>query len=247
MTELLIIAVNKVNSPVKAVIKLIGLSGGSVNLIFENRLLTLSNSSFSDYLPAYGSQVYLINLSPQKESILPYRGNLLKDPGFEDTSSPGVPASCYAWNEGDRGATYFVDSRVHFEGGHSIRLVTPEENENSRLRFFPVSISKGRTYVLSIWAKADVESGKPEEGKKIPPRFELGLGEYGSKIFSPGNEWQQFVTSVTIPNDTISSSRANASLRMTGKGVAWFDMLQVFEAVDIAKSINPEFRKPLEF
>jgi hypothetical protein len=27
---------------------------------------------------------------------------------------------------------------------------------------------------------------------------------------------------------------------MPGKGTAWFDMLQVFEAVDINRSINPE-------
>jgi hypothetical protein len=32
-----------------------------------------------------------------------------------------------------------------------------------------------------------------------------------------------------------------------GKGVAWFDMIKVFEAVDIGRSINPEIKKIWDF
>ena len=70
----------------------------------------------------------------------------------------------------------------------------------------------------------------------------LALGDYGKKRFYPGDEWQQFVTSVTIPGDTIPSPRANVILRVPGKGTIWFDMIQVFKAVDIKRSINPEIR-----
>jgi hypothetical protein len=245
--KLMIMAVNTVNSPEKAGIRINGLTGGSVKVLFENRSVTMSSGFFSDYIPAYGSQVYLINTGQQKESEKPYKGNMIKDPGFEDIYSPGVPASCYAWNEGDRGATYFLDSREHFEGGHSLRLTTPKENEGSRLRFFPVNVSKGRTYILSIRAKADAEYDNPENNINGIPYFEIGLGDYGKEKFTPGNEWQQFVTSVTIPADSIPSSRVNVILRMPGKGVAWFDMLQVFETVDIRRSINPEFKKLFEY
>jgi hypothetical protein len=119
-----------------------------------------------------------------------------------------------------------------------LRLVTPQENKGSRLRFFPINITKGRTYMLSIWAKTDSGNNNSDI-----PYFELGLGEYGRTRFYPGNEWHQFVTSVTIPADTIPSPRANAILRMPGKGTAWFDMIQVFEAVDINRSINPEIKE----
>ena len=95
-------------------------------------------------LPAFGSQVYLLKIRPVKETVKPFRDNLIKDPGFEDIASPGVPASCYAWNEGDRGSTYFLDSREHLEGNHSLRMVTPQENKGTRLRFFPINISKGK-------------------------------------------------------------------------------------------------------
>src|SRR4030042_2865662 len=236
--QLLVIAVNKVNSPQKIDIKVSGPTLSTARVLFENRSVPVYSGTFSDYLPAFGSQVYLINTRPVREAVKPYKGNLVTDPGFEDISSTGVPASCYAWNEGDRGATYFLDSRENFEGNHSLRLITPQTNKGIRLRFFPVNISKGRSYMLTIRAKSDAGS----ELKGEAPCFELGLGEFGRTRFYPGNEWQQFVTSVPIPADTIPSPRVNAILRMPGKGTAWFDMIQVFEAVDINRSINPEIK-----
>ncbi len=247
--RLLVIAVNTVNSPQKADIRITGSTGSSAKVLFENRKVALSSGILSDNIPAYGSQVYLIDTKLRKDPVSAFRGNLIKDPGFEDTSSPGVPASCYAWNEGDRGATFFLDSREHFEGNHSLRLITPRENKGSRLRFFPVSVSNGRTYIISIWAKTDKTidnsaainlNGNPLKPSVNTLNFEVGFGEFGKKRFCPGDEWQEFVTTVTIPPDNMFPSRTNVILRMPGAGTAWFDMLQVFEAVDINRSINPE-------
>ncbi len=250
--QLLIIVVNKVNAPQKADLSIAVSTVGKARVLFENREISMSGGSFSDYIAAYGSQVYLINIKPLKKEVLTYRGNLVTDPGFEDMSSPGVPASCYAWNEGDRGATYFLDSREHFEANHSLRMVTPEENKGSRLRFFPVKINIGRTYIISIRAKTDIEPGNPAESNIRKDNstdhnpnstyFEIGLGEFGNTRFYPGSEWQEFVTSVTIPEEIILPSRTNVILRLPGEGTAWFDMLQVFEAVDIFRSINPELQ-----
>jgi hypothetical protein len=234
--QLLVIAVNKVNSTQKVDIYISGSTLSPAKVLFENRSVPVYAGGFSDYLPPYGSQVYLINTRSIKQVIKPYKDNLVKDPGFEDISSPGVPSSCYAWNEGDRGSTYFIDSRDHFEGNHSLRLVTPQENKGTRLRFFPIPIEKGRTFMLTIWAKTE----QSLNDKKDPPYFELGLGEFGKTRFYPGDEWQQFVTNVTIPADTIPSPRANVILRLPAKGTVWFDMIQVFKAVDIKRSINPE-------
>ena len=90
-------------------------------------------------------------------------------------------------------------------------------------------------------AKSDLTLDK-SNGK---PYFELGLGDYGREVFFPDNDWKQFITSVTIPCDTIQSDRVNAVLRMPGKGTAWFDMIQVFEAKDINRSVNPEIKNYL--
>jgi hypothetical protein len=239
--QLLIIVVNRMNSPVNFNLKISGITNVRARVLFENRIVSVNSGTLSDYLSAYGSQIYLMNTKPLIETIIPYKGNLTKDPGFEDLSSPGVPAACYSWNEGDRGSTYFLDSREHYEGRHSLRIVTPQRERGIRLRFFPVNIEKGQTYIISIMAKSDLTLDK-SNGK---PYFELGLGDYGREVFIPDNDWKQFITSVTIPCDTIQSDRVNAVLRMPGKGTAWFDMIQVFEAVDINRSFNPEIKKDL--
>jgi len=241
--KLMVIAVNKAGSPQRVDINISGAVPGQARVIFENRSIRLNGNTITDWLSAFGSQVYLLALKPVKESVKPFKGNLITDPGFEDMSSPGVPASCYSWNEGDRGSTYFLDTREHPEGTHSLRMITPKENGGTRLRFFPIRIEKGKTYILSVWAKTDPEMNPDKKA----PVFELGLGDYGRKKFIPGQEWKQFVTSVTIPGDSIESPRVNTVLRMPGKGVAWFDMIQVFEAVDIGISVNPEIMKIWEF
>ncbi len=248
--QLLILAVNKANTPLKAEIRISGWGFRSARVLFENRTISISSGVITDYIPAFGSQAYMGTVKSRKESILPFRGNLLKDPGFEDISTPGVPASCYAWNEGDRGATFFVDSREHIEGDHSVRLITPQQDMGSRLRFFPVNVRNGRTYMISVWAKADVGSDKgagnnlinrdSTKHKPKSPYFEIGLGEFGTERFYPVEEWQQFMTSVTIPVENILPYRQNVILRMPGAGTGWFDMIQIFEATDINRSINPD-------
>jgi len=152
------------------------------------------------------------------------------DPGFEDVSSPGVPASCYARGGGDRGATYFLDPREHIEGNHSIRIVTPTENKSIRLRLFPFTATNGTSYYISVWAKADPDRKQ---------YFEIALGDYGWKRFELTGEWKEYVTSVTIPYYNDQPPKTNVILQMPSAGVAWFDMLQVIESVDIYRSINP--------
>jgi hypothetical protein len=239
--KLMILAVNRTNTPQRAEYSISGSFSGRARVLFENRYINVTNGNFSDQLSAFGSQVYLISLKSVKEAFKPWRDNLIKDPGFEDLSSPGIPASCYAWNNGDRGATFFLDSREHFEGNHSLRMVTPRENRSVRLRFFPAFVSPGRTYYISVRAKADPEQ-RPDSSNK-PQYFELSLGEYGSERFALGSEWQEFVTNVTIPYPDSIPPKANVILRMPSAGVAWFDMLQVIEGVDIRRCINPELRE----
>lgn len=236
--KLVIIVVNKLNTPQRAEITISGKTEARARVLFENRFVTINAGIINDYLPAFGTQVFLVDLHKPEPGIKPFRGNLVKDPGFEDLSSPGVPASCYAWNEGDRGSTYFLDTREPYEGLHSLRMVTPAENKGTRLRFFPINIEKGRTYIISVVAKTDI----PPVSGIDKPWFELGLGDYGRKRFIPDSQWKEFSTFVTIPSDSIPSPRTNVILRMPGKGIAWFDMVQVISATDINRSINPAIK-----
>ena len=236
--QLLILSVNKTNTPQRAEYKIPGMISGKARVLFENRSVSVNAGYITDQIPSFGSQAYLINIRPDNDIIKPYPGNLIKDPGFEDISSPGVPASCYARNGGDRGATYFLDSREHIEGNHSLRLVTPEENRGVRLRFFPVSVMNGKKYLISVWAKSD--HVQVAAGNNKPGEFEISLGEFNCKRFVLESGWKQFVTIVTVPYDTDQPPRTNVILNLPSAGVAWFDMLQVIECYDIKQSINPE-------
>ena len=123
--QLAILAVNKINEPVSASLRISGLSTGQARVLFENRYITLRGGVISDQLSSLGSQVYLIDLKSGKHMSSISNPNLIKDEGFEDLSAPGIPSACYARPGGDRGATYFLDSSEYYEGNHSLRIITP--------------------------------------------------------------------------------------------------------------------------
>lgn len=233
--QLIVIAVNKANEPSSVTIRIKGLSNTKARSMFENRMLNVTAGSLNDNLPPYGSNVYLINISGQKSTL--QANNLITDPGFEDLSHPGVPAACYARPGGDKGATYFLDSRQHFEGNHSLRLHTPEYDKAITIRFFPIQVKAGASYMISMWAKADPEQRfRPatEEDRRKPvinyPQYvEIRMGDFCHSWFVPGSEWKQYVTFVTIPDDGASRFKANLTLRMSGQGVAWIDAVRMVE------------------
>ena len=237
--KLLVMAVNKTNEPVAATIRIKGPYNTKALVIFENRTLPVNNGVISDHLSPYGSQVYMINIKPEESERVASTANLLKDQGFEDLSSPGIPSACYARSGGDRGATYFLDSREAYKGNHSLRLITPVDNKGVYLRFFPIQVKAGASYVISAWAKSDPEqrtffATKQENNRlydknEMPQYAEILLGEFGRARFVPDKEWRRFVTFVTIPVDTLASFKTNLILRMPGQGVAWLDELKVYE------------------
>ncbi len=237
--QLIIMAANKINVPQGVVIRVNGINNGRARVMFENRSVQVNGGLITDYMAPLGSQVYLINIKPEKKGITTSNINLIKDPGFEDLSSPGIPSACYARPGGDRGATYFLDTGEHFDGKHSVRLRTPEEDKSAALRFFPFSVKAGASYAISIWAKSDPEQRfimMPEKEdvsliwrNQMPQYVEIILGEFGRARFIPDKDWKRYVTFVTIPVDTLPVFKTNLILKMPGQGVAWFDNIKVFE------------------
>jgi hypothetical protein len=237
--QLMIMVVNKVNAPGALELRIRGINSGKARVIFENRTVTISRGEIRDFLPPYGSQVYMIDISPrQSHSALP-GDNLLMDPGFESAASPGVPSACYARPGGDNGATYFVDSREHHEGNHSLRLTTPVGDKGITIRLFPIKVKAGCSYAISLWAKSDPEqrffTATNQENLRLyaekPDKqyVEIEMGIFGKARFSPDNEWKRYMTFFSVPADTLKTLRTNLVIRMPGQGVAWFDDLKVYE------------------
>jgi len=237
--KLAVIAVNKKNEPVTLNVYISGISGGRAHVLFENRSITLQGSTINDQMGPFASQTYMIDLKKDSENNKPDNRNLLKDPGFENTSSPGVPAACYARSGTDKGATYFTDTKEKYKGNHSLRLYTPREDQGVALRFFPCKVAAGKTYIISLRARSDPEQRFNSDAdplttqingaSKNPQYVEVSFGEFHSARFAPDEKWRQFVTFVTIPSDTTETVRTNLILSMPGQGVAWFDELRVVE------------------
>lgn len=237
--KLIVMAANKKNEPVSTTIRIKGISSSTAKAIFENRTIPVNGGVISDQIGPFGTQVYLISLKPEKQISASLNNNLLKDPGFEENITPGIPSASYARPGGDRGATYFVDSREHLTGDHSLRMITPENNKSAALRFFPFKVNAGSTYIISIWAKSDPEqrifnaankkNNRLYDKNEMPQFVEVLIGEFGHARFVPDNEWRRYVTFVTIPADTLASFRTNLILKMPGQGIAWFDEIKVFE------------------
>lgn len=237
--QLVVMAVNKINEPVSATIRIKGVNNTKARSLFENRFVSVNGGVLTDQLASYGSQVYLINIKPEKNELNVSNVNLIRDPGFEDLSSPGIPSACYARPGGDMGATYFTDSREHYEGNHSLRIVTPENDKSVTIRLFPFKVKAGATYTISMWAKSDpeqrffmlpeVDNARINSKKQMPQYVEILFGGFGNARFIPDKEWRQYMTFVTIPIDTSALFKTNLIMKMPGQGVAWFDQVRVFE------------------
>jgi hypothetical protein len=236
--QLIVMAVNKRNRPQSVDIRIQGINNSKARVLFENRSVRIQSGVITDQLSPFGSQVYLINIKPEKRTTRSSNLNLIKDPGFENLSSPGIPSACYARPGGDRGATYFLDPREHYEGKHSVRIITPRQNQGPALRLYPFKVNAGSSYTISIWAKSDPEQRfhnvtKHDNSrlykKEMPQYVEMILGDFVRARFIPDNEWRRYVTFFTIPADTLASFKMNLILKMPGQGVAWFDKLKVHE------------------
>jgi hypothetical protein len=237
--QLMIMAVNRVNEPVITSFRVTGFSNGKARVLFENRFVSVKGGIINDQLGPFGSQVYLVNIKPEMPVSEASNTNLIKDSGFEDLTAPGLPSACYARPGGDRGATYFIDTREYVEGNHSLRIITPVEDKSLAIRFFPLSVKAGGSYTISIWAKSDPEqrffdvtkqkNTRLYEKKEMPQYVEVLFGEFGRARFVPDSQWREYVTFVTIPNDTLDRFKTNLILKMPGQGVAWFDVVKVTE------------------
>jgi hypothetical protein len=238
--QLVIMAVNKVNEPVSASISIQGAGKTSARVLFENRIVQVTGGVIADHIAPFGTQVYLINQSI-KTAMAPVetpKRNLIKDGSFEDLTNPGLPSACYARPGGDRGATYFLDTREKTEGTHSLRIITPVADKSLAIRFFPVSVRAGASYTISIWAKSDPEqrisllpngSDQRLSSQEMPQYVEILLGSFARARFAPDDKWRQYITFVTIPKDTVAQVKTNLILKMPGQGVGWFDEVKIVE------------------
>ncbi len=247
--QILIMAVNESENPGLLKLQFKDMPDRDAQVLFENRPMEIINGQINDYIDGFGRRVYLLG-EPLPGAVNINKRNMILDPGFEDLASPGVPASCYARVGIDRGATYFTDSRVSVEGRHSVRFNSPTANNGSSLGFFPVMVNSGSGYTLSVWARYDSTSFRPETQnfwqrlfhKDPDPNryFNISLGAIKSETFALSHEWRKYSLTVYIPEKSEESSRINPSLELISQGTAWFDALEMYPDPVIEYGINAD-------
>ena len=249
----LIVAVNAENKPKQFEFSIKGLRyNGSVDILFEDRQVQIIEGKAEDIIDAYGTRVYRVTykmLMSNGPRIHPK--NILLDPSFEDITSLGVPASCYAHPMGDRGATYFTDSRIAARSGHSLRMTAPDYDGGTRLSFQRTRIEPGQSYTLSVQAmalplkyRAVVKKGffgrlcGCGENEDDYPMFSMSLGgEDCKEKFVTDGEWHEYSFSC-MPVSAEGEDLVNPTLTMLGKGTAWFDLLQMYADMEIRSFVN---------
>ena len=247
-STLAVICVNTSNRPLAFKVKLPdSVPSGEAEVMFENRKAQVENALLSDMIGALGTRVYKVSLKKPQLPLTGEEKNMMADPGFEYLPVPGVPSATYAHVGKDRGSTYFVDARVFHSGGHSLRLVTPEEGKGVTLTFFPSYLKYDYTYRFALWAKAaPVQSYWEEKGffwrlfhrKPLPPTFTVSAKGAGSKTFGLTNKWQQYEWLITLADSTKKISRTSVYLTLDSRGTAWFDDLYLAPVMSLKTSVS---------
>jgi hypothetical protein len=219
-----VLATNTENRPQAMRLEVEGIGGrGEARVIFENRTLRFSRGVIADMIDAYGTRAYQIAVGPlPAEELTPDPHNLLLNPSFEDIANAGTPESCYADIGPGRGVTYFVDSRTARHGRHSVRLVVPQEGQHITLALFPAPVTPGKTYRLSVWAKA----APPRSPDAPVPALQLEMEGAANKTFPLTQEWQQYTVEGVVSG---TEKRLQANVGLVSVGTAWIDLVQLVE------------------
>ncbi|MEE2659424.1 MAG: chitobiase/beta-hexosaminidase C-terminal domain-containing protein [Candidatus Latescibacterota bacterium] len=202
--------------PVGMLFRPLRMVGGMLRADVENA----RSSRIGESIGPYGVRIYRLAVAPGPEGGRETEPrNLIIDPSFEWDVTASVPAALYAGVGAGRGATYFVDGRRAFHGRRSVRLHTPRAMEGVALSPFAPAVLPGRSYRLSIWARAK---------KGEHPTLTLSSSSFAEDVansaaFVLDDRWTRYDHSGVIDSGV---SRAGLSVALSSPGTAWIDLLQ---------------------
>lgn len=194
---------------------------GQVYMPFENRYVDIKNGVITDIIEPFGTKVYSVEEVKSVSKIDP--SNLSVDASFEFCPSTGVPTSTYAIEAEDPASNYFVDSRIAYDGEHSLRLTNPKNAAGTEITFYPIQLLMNRTYSISVWAKTDKMSLA-----KGPVKFKIALGNFASKEFELTDKWAKYTATGKLEAaQNRYGGLTNGSLQMMSAGKGWFDLVEI--------------------
>ncbi|MBI3920445.1 MAG: hypothetical protein HY318_03415, partial [Armatimonadetes bacterium] len=217
--DLLVLAANTENRPVPVQIQLGEKLSEKATVLFANRTILVKVGVIDDMIEGFGTRAYRVpsgEQQPPRATVNP--ANLTVNPSFEEFANTGTPDGCYVGVGKDIGASLFIDSRLSVHGGHSLRVCTPAEDQGVGIIPFPIQVSTGKRYRLSLWAR-----GMQQEGLRF--RFGAGMLDCGVKEFTATREWAEY----SVEGTANGNHRQSLLLSLVSKGTMWFDLIQMVE------------------
>lgn len=212
-----VLAANTENRPLPVKITVDELITARGEVVFANRGIDFQEGVVEDVIDGFGTRVYRVRPgAPPKFAAEVSPDNLAVNPSFEDAANAGTPDGCYVSVGKDPGASLFVDPRLAVHGTHSLRVTCPAEGQGLSVQPFPVRVTAGRRYRLSIWARG------LQEGLTF--RFGMKALDCDVKEFTATREWAEYVVEGTAPKDV---ARAGLSLSLSSRGTIWIDLMQI--------------------
>ncbi|HJN93417.1 MAG TPA: hypothetical protein QGF05_11945, partial [Dehalococcoidia bacterium] len=186
-----ILATNTENRPLVPRFTLDGIDfTGEAEVLFEDRKVAVTGGVIEEPIDAFGSRAYAIPVGPLPvDDIEIAEGNLARNPSWENNPSVGTPSGNYGGVA--HGSTVFVDSRTARHGRHSVRLTAPSDDATPSMGSFPVNLTGGQAYRVSIWAKGLTDDVK----------LKLSMGKLIAEEPPLTTEWQEFSYTVTPEKD----------------------------------------------
>lgn len=245
--QTVVVVLNKQPKAANYTVALADAFNGRAYDLGDNSTVEVVNGTISGTVTPFGVTALKLFSDRAEEALFvgenrPVNGsNMLRDPSFEwaYSVSGNVPASVYGGVGKDRGATYSIDSRVAYHGDHSLRLTTPSQGAGSRVSFYPLPLQVGKSYIMTIWARASKESlARLKKGEKM--MFRMSLGGIASQEFELTDQWKLYELSTTYAVAAKDPRALTCSLELLGRGTAWFDLAEVVPDMDFTILPNPD-------
>lgn len=213
-----ILAANIAKQPTTVTFTLPVSASGKAEVVFENRSVEVKQGKLTDMIDGMGTRVYRLQVTPPPTDLGKLDPkNLTSNPSWEEMVNVGTPDGCYVGFADDKAASWFVDPRVAAHGRQSLRLRAPNDGQGMNIMPYPMQLTPGKKYVLSVWAKGE------REGQRFRLSFDTVKGDQAQHTLT--TQWQQYTVEFTASD--AANRRISPSFTLLSAGCAWFDVLQV--------------------
>ncbi len=233
--SVLILILNKTNSPVEYLLPKKNLPSDTAFVLFKNRNIMAKNNNFKIFIEGYSVKHLLFRKNKTHNDY----NNIFINGDFESIYAASVPAGCYVNIGKDRGANYFVTTEEAYTGNHSLKITNPCYKCSPTFSFKRRILYPAKSYYFSFYAKGYPTNLKTEqnffeklfsfvsteEKEKLQVRIKLSNID---TLFEVDSSWKKYEFFLSIP-ETTNVLEQSTSLNVYGQGTFFIDNIKLIE------------------